>query len=185
MPGRRKTQPSAGLRSMPSAPAEAPGLLTALSGDWGQRAIAVRTPYGPPTPRHQLLAGANAVALAAALAVIAGGTWASLSSQPTAQPASTPNPSFDLYTVNSGGTSVDPDRCGDSCRRVRPDPGDWGEDFLTQECSTSISPATQTPMLLTFGLACRPIALCMFGIVPVSSSAGRVSSPRSPPIFHR
>lgn len=149
------------------------GLLTALSGDWGQRAIAVRTPYGPPTPRHQLLAGATAVALAAALAVIVGGTWASLSSQPAAQPASTPNPSFDLYTVNSGGTSVDPDRCVTPADAYGRTQADWGEDFLS--AGVFYVNFTGHPDSHVADIRARVPSDCAVyvRIVPVSSSAGR------------
>jgi hypothetical protein len=148
-------------------------LLTALSGDWGQRAIAVRTPYSPPTSRRQLLGGATGVAVVAVLAIAAAGTWARLSSRPSAPPASTPNPSFAVYKVNPAGTSVDPDRCISPADAYGRTQDDWGEDFLSNG-AFYINFTGQPDAHVADIRALVPSDCAVFvRIVPVSSSVGR------------
>jgi hypothetical protein len=146
------------------------GLISALAGDWGERAIAAQAPYRPPMPRRKLLlAGAAAVALA----VVATGTWAWLPGQVGSQPTSQPNPSFAVYPVNPDGTSVDSDRCVSPTDTYGRGQVDWGEDFLSGGRFYINFTGQANAHVTAIRALVRSDCAVYVRIVPVSSAVGR------------
>jgi len=147
-------------------------LVSALGGEWGRREIpaVVPAPHSAPMPRlRSLLIGVFVVALA-----VASGTWWAWRSGP---PAAQPSPSFALYPVNPGGTSVDMDACVTPADKYGAGQPDWGESYLS---GGYILNFTGQPAAHVSALRALVPSDCSIyvRIVPVSSAAGRALQAR-------